>query len=169
MADEQGSDERRVNGSQQKTGAINDDLLNESIDVYIHFLKYLDEFVSRPAEEYHISFEQYLILHDVSRETDLTLMEIAARRAVTRSAVSRQIRTLLGKGLIKQVADVNDRRRMNLSLTAKGEQAEHVISERVTRRFTSWINAFGEDQAKEVLKFIRAFGDRFADENHQDS
>ncbi|HAT54185.1 MAG TPA: MarR family transcriptional regulator [Lactobacillus sp.] len=143
----------------------NEELLNESIDVYIHFLKYLDEFVSRPAAEYQISFEQYLILHDVSREKNLTLMEIAARRNVTRSAVSRQIRALLNKDLIKQVADSQDRRRMNLSLTPKGVQAESQISERVTHRFSVWINEFGEEQAKQVLGFIREFGNKFADPN----
>lgn len=141
----------------------NEELLNESIDVYIHFLKYLDEFVSRPGAEYHISFEQYLILHDVSREKDLTLMEIASRRNVTRSAVSRQIRSLLLKELIQQVPDHDDRRRMNLSLKPKGKKAEAQISERVTHRFSAWINEFGEDQAKQVLSFIREFGNKFAD------
>ncbi|GEK29099.1 MarR family winged helix-turn-helix transcriptional regulator [Furfurilactobacillus siliginis] len=143
----------------------NEALLNESIDVYIHFLKYLDAFVSKPAAEYNISFEQYLILHDVSQEADLTLMEIASRRNVTRSAVSRQIRSLLSKQLIKQSPDRADRRRLKLSLTARGKTAEAQISERVTHRFSAWINEFGETQAKQVLTFIREFGTKFADED----
>ena len=51
-------------------------------------IKYLDEFISQPASDYHLSFEQYLILHDIARRPDLTLVDIAANRHVTRSAIS---------------------------------------------------------------------------------
>lgn len=148
--------------SREGTIMANEELLAESIDVYIHFLKYLDEFVSRPAAEFQISFEQYLILHDVSRQQDLTLMTIAEDRKVTRSAISRQIRSLLNKNLILQSPDPHDRRKMNLSLTQKGQAAEQQITARVTKRFSTWIGEFGEEQAKQVIDFIREFGIKFA-------
>ena len=46
----------------------NRDLLNEAIEVYTRFLKYLNEFVSEPAAGYELSFDQYLILSDVANE-----------------------------------------------------------------------------------------------------
>ena len=77
-------------------------LLDAFIDVYMSSLKYLDEFVSEPAKEFHLSFEQYLILREITRNHDVTLMDIASKRQVTRSAISRQIKVLLKQGYLRQ-------------------------------------------------------------------
>lgn len=48
--------------------ASSDELLNKAISLYMSTLKSLDSFISEPAAKYHLSFEQYLILHDVANE-----------------------------------------------------------------------------------------------------
>ncbi|MFC6274882.1 MarR family winged helix-turn-helix transcriptional regulator [Levilactobacillus tangyuanensis] len=132
-------------------------LLDAFIDVYMNSLKYLDEFVSEPAKEFHLSFEQYLILREITRNHQVTLMDIASERQVTRSAVSRQIKTLLKQGYLEQQPDENDRRRLYLIATPTGAKAERVIRERISTRFQSWVDVYGEDRAKEILTFIRDF------------
>ena len=132
-------------------------LLDAFIDVYMSSLKYLDEFVSEPAKEFHLSFEQYLILREVTRHADVTLMDIAHQRQVTRSAVSRQIKVLLRQGYLRQQPDENDRRRLYLIATPAGQEAERVIRQRISRRFQSWVDVYGEHRAHELLNFIRDF------------
>lgn len=80
----------------------NADLLKEAIDVYLSSLKYLDNFVSEPATKYGLSFEQYLILHTIAEQDNVSLMDIASERRVTRSAISRQIKVLLQHDYIYQ-------------------------------------------------------------------
>ncbi|WP_203641676.1 MarR family winged helix-turn-helix transcriptional regulator [Levilactobacillus andaensis] len=132
-------------------------LLDAFIDVYMSSLKYLDEFVSEPAKEFHLSFEQYLILRDITQNKDVTLMDIASKRQVTRSAISRQIKVLLKQGYLRQQPDENDRRRLYLLATPAGAKAERVIRQRINSRFQGWVDVYGDDQAHEILNFIREF------------
>ncbi|MFC6261566.1 MarR family winged helix-turn-helix transcriptional regulator [Levilactobacillus fujinensis] len=132
-------------------------LLDAFIDVYMSSLKYLDEFVSEPAKEFHLSFEQYLILRDITQNKDVTLMDIASKRQVTRSAISRQIKVLLKQGYLRQQPDENDRRRLYLLATPTGTKAERVIRQRINSRFQGWVDVYGDDRAHEILNFIREF------------
>ncbi|MFC6207509.1 MarR family winged helix-turn-helix transcriptional regulator [Levilactobacillus tongjiangensis] len=132
-------------------------LLDAFIDVYMNSLKYLDEFVSEPAKEFHLSFEQYLILRDVTRNEHVTLMDIASKRQVTRSAISRQIKVLLKQGYLQQRPDENDRRRLYLLATPEGAKAERVIRQRINKRFQGWVDVYGDDRARQILQFIQDF------------
>lgn len=105
-------------------------LLDEYIDVYIKSLKYLDTFVSEPAMEYNLSFEQYLILHDIAEKANVTLARIADKRGVTRSAISRQIKVLLNLDYIYQQRDEKDHRRQYLHLTPRGRQIEEIVTKK---------------------------------------
>ncbi|MFD1548120.1 MULTISPECIES: MarR family winged helix-turn-helix transcriptional regulator [Levilactobacillus] len=132
-------------------------LLDAFIDVYMSSLKYLDEFVSEPAKEFHLSFEQYLILREITRNHDVTLMDIASKRQVTRSAISRQIKVLLKQGYLRQQPDENDRRRLYLIATDAGKRAERVIRQRINQRFQGWVDVYGNERAHEILTFIQDF------------
>lgn len=136
------------------------ELLSEYIDAYLSTLKYLDEVISEPADEYGLSFEQYLIMHGIAEKDGITLTDIVEDRHVTRAAVSRQIKMLLKKGYIYQEADENDRRRMLLHLTDLGVEIEKIVTERVTNRFDGWVQVFGEDKAQAILEFIRHFDEK---------
>ncbi|KRL95475.1 MarR family winged helix-turn-helix transcriptional regulator [Levilactobacillus hammesii] len=132
-------------------------LLDAFIDVYMSSLKYLDEFVSEPAKEFHLSFEQYLILREITRNHDVTLMDIASKRQVTRSAISRQIKVLLKQGYLRQQSDENDRRRLYLIATDAGKRAERVIRQRINQRFQGWVDVYGNERAHDILEFIQDF------------
>lgn len=138
-------------------------LLNEAIDLYMSTLKSIDSFVSEPAAEFQLSFEQYLILHDVATRQDVMLMAIAARRHVTRSAISRQIKVLLKNKYIYQRADPKDRRRLFLRLTKQGKHVENEIRTRVEARFASWLDIFGTEQATNIIHFGKEFGEKVID------
>lgn len=134
-------------------------LLDEYIDVYMKSLKYLDSFVSEPAMKYSLSFEQYLIMHDIAQQSHVTLARIADRRGVTRSAISRQIKVLLKLDYIYQQRDEKDHRRQFLHLTSRGRQIEEILAKAAEDRFNGWIKIFGEDRAMDLLQFIRQFSE----------
>ncbi|MGO1970921.1 MAG: MarR family winged helix-turn-helix transcriptional regulator [Levilactobacillus brevis] len=132
-------------------------LLDAFIDVYMSSLKYLDEFISEPAQAFHLSFEQYLILREITQNDQVTLMDIASKRQVTRSAISRQIKVLLKAGYLQQQPDENDRRRLYLLVTSTGAKAERAIRQRINQRFQGWLDVYGDQRAHEILDFIRDF------------
>ena len=132
-------------------------LLDAFIDVYMSSLKYLDEFISEPAQAFHLSFEQYLILREITQNDQVTLMDIASKRQVTRSAISRQIKVLLTAGYLQQQPDENDRRRLYLLVTPTGAKAERAIRQRINQRFQGWLDVYGDQRAHEILDFIRDF------------
>lgn len=134
------------------------ELLEKYIDAYLSTLKYLDDFVSQPALEYNLSFEQYLIIREIAQRDGLTMTDIVDERNVTRAAISRQIKMLLKRNYVYQEADANDRRRMLLHLTPDGKEAERIISKKVRERFNGWIDIFGQAKAEEILTFIKEFG-----------
>ena len=132
-------------------------LLDAFIDVKLSSLTYLDEFISEPAQAFHLSFEQYLILREITQNDQVTLMDIASKRQVTRSAISRQIKVLLKAGYLQQQPDENDRRRLYLLVTPTGAKAERAIRQRINQRFQGWLDVYGDQRAHEILDFIRDF------------
>lgn len=137
-----------------------DELLNQAIDIYMSSLKGLEHFVSQPAARYSLSFEQYLILQEVVRSPGIKLMDIAEKRRVTRSAVSRQLRVLIRNDYIKQEPDQADRRKVSLAATPAGRAVAIKIERRISERFAKWVAVFGEERGRLLLQLLDEF-------NHQ--
>lgn len=135
------------------------DLLNEYIEVYFSAFKYVGELVSEPMKRYKLSFEQFLIMRDLAAGHELALSAIAAKRGVTRAAISRQIKTLLEQGYVVQERDQTDRRRQFLHLTVRGEQVSTKLNATITARFGDWVAVIGEQDAKELLRIMTRVGD----------
>lgn len=137
-----------------------DELLNQAIGIYMSSLKGLEHFVSQPAARYSLSFEQYLILQEVVRSPGIKLMDIAEKRRVTRSAVSRQLRVLIRNDYIKQEPDQADRRKVSLAATPVGRAVAIKIERRISERFAKWVAVFGEERGRLLLQLLDEF-------NHQ--
>ncbi|MCI1985803.1 MAG: MarR family transcriptional regulator [Lactobacillus sp.] len=136
----------------------NTDLLEAYIEVYFRAFKYVGDLISEPMKADGISFEQFLIMRDLAAGHQLSLSEIAQRRGVTRAAISRQIKTLLEKETIVQERDADDRRRLYLRLTPHGEEVTTRVNKVIHKRFYDWVEALGEDDAKELLRIMRKVG-----------
>jgi DNA-binding MarR family transcriptional regulator len=70
-----------------------------------------------------LSANEYAILSRLDREGPFPLGELAARLAMDRSTLSRDVAPLLAAGLVEAAADPADRRKKMLSLTAAGTEA----------------------------------------------
>jgi DNA-binding MarR family transcriptional regulator len=70
-----------------------------------------------------LSTNEYAILARLDREGSFALGELAARLAMDRSTLSRDVAPLLAAGLVEAAAHPADRRKKVLSLTAAGSDA----------------------------------------------
>lgn len=128
------------------------------INSYLFSLKYLQDFLSAPAEKYGVSFDQFLIMHEISEaKDDMTLMELSKAHRVSRSAISRQISGLLDSKYVSQKTDANDRRRRILTLTSRGKQVEDELFKEGLQRAHDSLNIFGADRLSTMLTFINEF------------
>ncbi|WP_427910898.1 MarR family transcriptional regulator [Pediococcus parvulus] len=136
----------------------NEALFEGSIEIYMTTLKFLEYVLSEPTKEYEISFEQFLVLRDIRYQENVTQMGIATERNVTRSAVSRQIKSLLKLNYISQTPDPKDQRRLYLHLTQRGAEVEKLINQKVHLVFEGWIIKFGQKKVDMLLKLLKEFG-----------
>lgn len=142
-----------------------EELLDQAIDLYLSALKGLGSFVSQPSAEYHLSFEQYLILRTIVNHPKVKLMDIAEERHVSRSAISRQLKILLNNDYVRQSADPADRRKMFLISTDKGMRVEEKIRRLVMRRFSSWLDTFGQERGAQLLTLLADFNQQIVQPN----
>lgn len=138
----------------------NEKLFEGSIEIYMSTLKFLEYVLSEPTKQYHISFEQFLILRNVRYRDDVTQMGIAAERGATRSAIARQIKSLLQLGYISQTPEPKDQRKLYLRLTDQGIEVEKLIDQNVHKVFKSWIDKMGEEKVTELLDLLEEFGQK---------
>ncbi|MDO1605834.1 MarR family transcriptional regulator [Lactobacillus sp. YT155] len=141
----------------------NPQLLQDYIEIYVSAIKYLEELVSKPTQEYGLSFEQFLILKEIYDDNSISLKDIAAKREVTRGAISRQAGVLIRNNYIQQEIDPSDRRRMILHVTDDGQKVVENLMPKISKRFYSWIDRFGEDKAKELLSLMTEFKEKIMD------
>lgn len=134
-----------------------DQLLDKAINIYLTGLKGIESFISEPASEYNLSFEQFLILRKIINHPNIKLMDIVEQRQVTRSAVSRQLKVLFQQKYVEQKADPADRRRMFLVANKKGKDVESEIWQRINHRFANWVQIYGEDRADQFLILFEDF------------
>ena len=135
------------------------DLLNEYIEVYFTAFKNVGDLVSEPMHQYHLSFEQFLIMRDVAAGHKVALSAIAEQRRVSRAAISRQIKSLLDRDYLVQERDTDDRRRQFLHLTPTGEQVTAKLNVAISERFGEWVAVLGEAAARELLRIMRRVGE----------
>ncbi|GAB5051747.1 MarR family winged helix-turn-helix transcriptional regulator [Pediococcus ethanolidurans] len=143
----------------------NDKLFEGSVEIYMSTLKFLEYVLSEPTKEYEISFEQFLVLRNICNNEKVTQMGIAAQRNVTRSAISRQIKSLLRLGYISQTPDQKDKRKLYLHLTKRGAEVEQLIDRKVHLVFEGWVAKFGQKKVESLLKLLKEFGNQVINPN----
>ncbi|QGG60188.1 MarR family winged helix-turn-helix transcriptional regulator [Loigolactobacillus bifermentans] len=138
----------------------NDALLEKYINVYMSVFKYIGDLVSEPTKRYKLSFEQFLIMRDVENSEQVGMSDIAAKRGVTRAAISRQIKVMLDHHYLVQERDPIDRRRLYLRLTPEGKQVTTKINQAIRKVFEGWVDMLGSDKANDLLSIMEEVGEK---------
>lgn len=114
---------------------------------------------SLDGDEFNDLYETEIItLRIISRNLELgnrmTVSDISELVGVTKSAVSQIISSLEDKGYIYKVKSDEDKRRMYLALTERGEKIAEAINGLYNRRLNYIRKNFGEEEFDE---FVRLF------------
>jgi len=99
-----------------------------------------------------ITANDYSILARLDREGPLTLGTLAARLAMNRTTVSREVGPLIRAGLIEASSDERDRRKRVLSLTPAGLELVLATRPLWAQAQDELIGAFGIARAEDLLR-----------------
>lgn len=78
---------------------------------------------------------------------------------VSRPAISQMLNSLEEKGYIRREIDGRDRRRLLLTLTAKGEKIMQVMKGHANRVIAKIISRFGEENTTRLIGLLNRFAD----------
>jgi len=105
-----------------------DRLMNETITLYSRAARLLDPMRLQVWEEMGINFPQLRILFRVRAQPGIDLRTLAEQIGISASAASQQVDKLVDQDLVVRKDDPDDRRRLSLVLTDRGQQATGEIS-----------------------------------------
>ncbi|WP_203663093.1 MarR family winged helix-turn-helix transcriptional regulator [Lacticaseibacillus sp. 53-4] len=125
------------------------------IDIYFSLIKHVEADLSRPLEDFKLSFEQYQIMTDLASNEATTLTDIVKRRKVTKPAIARQLRVLRDLGYVSQTTAKDDRRRRLLQLTPLGKRVEAEAIKASNAAFDQWVQILGKDKLLALLNMLQ--------------
>jgi DNA-binding MarR family transcriptional regulator len=89
----------------------------------------------RESEDLGVTSRQVTLLWLIRSQPGLSLRELAAEERISAPALSGHVDRLVKAGLVERVREVDDRRRVGLTLTEEGTR----LLRRVRARRTSWL------------------------------
>lgn len=103
-------------------------LMQETVTRYARAARLLDPMRLQVWEEMDINFPQLRILFRIRAQPGVDLRTLAEQTGISASAASQQVDRLVERGLLLRRDDPEDRRRLSLELTERGQQATGEIS-----------------------------------------
>ncbi len=97
-------------------------------------------------------------------EEPMTLSELARKRGISLQAASEHVQSLVERGWVVRVPDLNDRRRSLLHVTEEGEQRLMDMREHVTLRLPSIIQCLTPNEAEALREGLTALHRVLVDE-----
>jgi MarR family transcriptional regulator, organic hydroperoxide resistance regulator len=92
-----------------------------AVDAFRRVIRVL-RVAARQAEHHGLSPAQLFVLGQIAARPRQSLSEIAARTLTDRTSVAGMVERLAGRGLVRRVIGEDDRRRVEIELTAAGER-----------------------------------------------
>jgi DNA-binding MarR family transcriptional regulator len=132
-----------------------DSLMRETVTLYARAARMLDPMRLQVWEELGINFPQLRILFRVRSHPGIDLRTLAEQIGISASGASQQVDKLVARGFLMRQDDPDDRRRLSLELTERGQQATGEIS-RATRSFIE--SALSVLTPDELADFHRLLG-----------
>lgn len=101
-----------------------------------------------------ISLSQSHILYEINRQHNPSMQDIASALGVDITTFSRQVKTLVDKGLVKKTPHPEDNRINILSLTAEGQTLENQINYQVNAQLVGVLSSMTPFERETVIKSI---------------
>lgn len=117
-------------------------------------IRAIDMHSKKLAAEHKITAPQLVCLNEVSTHPKVSVSELARYVHLSPSTVVGIIDRLEDKGLVEKVRNDKDRRRVNISITPKGQD---LINKAPAPFQEDFADAFGNLDAEEQLELVQAF------------
>ncbi|GAB4459716.1 MAG: hypothetical protein Kow0070_15060 [Anaerolineales bacterium] len=112
------------------------------------------------AERFGLTVEQFQALRRIRRGYD-SVSALAEEGRLSRSQASRAVDALARRKLVARLTDSADRRRVHLSLTAKGEQTLSAIYAETETWLAERFQTLSPNQSQEVARALFLLRDAF--------
>lgn len=105
-------------------------------------------------KEYGLGASQLYILHELKRDSPLSVNELAARMATDQSTVSVVVGKLIEKGYVARERSETDGRRLHLTLTARGHLAVKSLPPPIQYRIIEGVQQLPHRRAKALAQSL---------------
>lgn len=103
-----------------------------------------------------INEQQWRVIRVLAEAGPLDATEVAARANILAPSLTRMIRAMTERGLIRQMRDERDRRRIVLSITGTGEALIGQVSPHSLRVYRDLEQEFGAERIAQLLQLLHA-------------
>jgi DNA-binding MarR family transcriptional regulator len=114
--------------------------------------------MTRKIEEHGLTLSQYFILRELWEDDGLSLQDLATRVRIAGPSIVTSIDDLESGALVKRIRSDDDRRRVNIFLTAKGRALRPVMlryAVEVNEAALHGISTSEIDQVKSILQRVK--------------
>lgn len=127
----------------------------EFFDLYINIYRPYIGKANQILSVYSLSSAQWLILKDIARHRETTLVDVSRRRQIEKSTANKVITYLLELELIESTPGTDDRRRKNLSMSASGESLFKEVRARMVDMQREVLKDFDSKEVDTMIKMLR--------------
>ena len=97
--------------------------------------------------------------HAVNAEVSVAISHLHHKLHISKPAVSHILRSLEAKGYLTRDIDLDDRRKIMVSLTTKGCEVMHRMDEHMDAMLDAIITQMGEEEARQFVTLLARFID----------
>ncbi|ANZ60757.1 hypothetical protein AYR62_14255 [Secundilactobacillus paracollinoides] len=140
-----------------------DIMMMEFQRAYLFQRKFIRAYANAPKAKYDITFDEYLIMHDIAMATtDMASSDLAERHQVSKPAMTRLLKGLVAKQLIIET-EGTDKRQKIWQLTPKGQEVDRAVTADERVNVKTWQDRVGTRRIQEFFSFLDEFQDAISD------
>ncbi len=114
--------------------------------------------------ELGVSMGEIIVMNGIARNSSVSdksmcVSDIQTNLYITKPAVSQVLRSLEKKEYIIRTTDTDDRRKILIALTPKGQEFVKSLKEHFSSLLNEIISRFGEDNTKQLIELFNLFAD----------
>ena len=137
-----------------------DQLKEELIKAAMRFKRMHTDF----TPEININMNEFFLLKGISQsppcsDKSFRLADIHSHLQITKPAVSQMLNSLENRGYILREIDRNDRRKISITLTDKGQEILKATKKDMEKKLDMTISLFGEDNTRKFIASLTALAD----------
>jgi DNA-binding MarR family transcriptional regulator len=114
----------------------------------------------RYRREFGLSLTELRILSHVGASTRLSLNQIAAHAGLDKTQMSREVKSLVSRGLIARKANQRNLAEAEISLTEHGRKLYAGLTKSAGQRTTELVDSFNEAEIELLAWFLNRLSDR---------